>query len=255
MTRQDHLIKFLVDNLKDRPGIKALYLKGSLASGTGDVYSDVDFYCLVAPSYYEELLSIRESFLVSYMPIIYMSHVNFLHPQIVAIYDNNLHLDFYTTQDFDEVGKDDIKILYDETNQLHHYKKQSRRDTPDVIIDHMSDVIYTFHELDIAIKREDHLWAMRLTSHILADISLVLCTIYDRHKPVLHMKGVYHLIPDQIRVMIDSIINNMTIENRNTCINHIINLVDEVCLLLDDDMLDKLDRTYLDYIKKHIFIE
>ena len=73
MLRQEALIAFLLEELKSYKGVKAMYLKGSLASGTDDEYSDVDFYCLVEEEYYESLLQKRQEILSMFRPIVYTS--------------------------------------------------------------------------------------------------------------------------------------------------------------------------------------
>lgn len=253
MSRQQELITFLIEELKSYDGVKSFFLKGSLANDTGDEYSDVDFYCLVDESYYEDLLKKREPLLKKYKPIVYQSYVNFGQPQIVVIYDNNLHLDFYMIKETPVKGLDAIKVLYDPEELLIDYQKEVRLDDNQMIIEHLSDVIYTFHELDIAIKRKDDLWAMRLLSHMMADLSLVLCTMYEFEKPVLHMKGIYHQLPIELKVKVDDILEIMTSKHLMRCTNKVIHLTDEVISSQTDDLQELLDTTYFTYAKTEVF--
>jgi len=253
MSRQQEVIKFLIEELKKNDGVKSLFLKGSLASDTGDEYSDVDFYCLVDEKHYDELLKKREMIVKKYKPIVYQSYVNFGHPQIIVIYDNNLHLDLYIVKEVPVNGRDYIKALYDPNNLLNAYKKEVRLDDDHLIIEHLSDVIYTFHELDIAIKRKDDLWAMRLLSHMMADLSLVLCTMYESEKPVLHMKGIYHKLPETLKLKVDDILEVMTPKYIVSCINKVISLVDEIISSQTTQVKEQLDTTYLTYIKTEVF--
>lgn len=53
------------------PEVGGVFLKGSLAKGTADEYSDVDFYCLVEPVDVSSFLRKRFDLLQSYRPMIY----------------------------------------------------------------------------------------------------------------------------------------------------------------------------------------
>lgn len=250
--RQSDLIAFLVNKLSVLEGIEAIFLKGSLASNTDDDYSDVDFYCKVKADSYEKFLAMREDILSSYKAVVYKSFVNFKHPQIIVIYDNNLHLDFYLVTDVEEEGVDDIKVLYDPKDVFHSYKKIKRHDIN--LSNYLSDVIYTIHELDIAIKRGDKLWAMCLLSHMMADMSLVLAGVYDDKKPVLHMKGVYQIIPEDIKKMIDDILDQMCPRNLIQTTKDVIKLLDAI-MSLDQVDCDNIDTRYLAYMKKNMLGE
>lgn len=253
MKRQRDLIHFLTDELKAFDGVKSIFLKGSLASDTGDEYSDVDLYCMVDETCYDDLLDKRETLVKKYKPIVYQSHVNFGNPQIIVIYDNNLHLDLYMIKEVPTSRLDSVKVLYDPEGLLMNYTKQKRIDDDETIIEHLSDVIYTFHELDIAIKRNDDLWAMRLISHITADLSMVLCTMYEFEKPVLHMKGIYHKLPDKYKVKVDGILETMTPKHLNSCIDKVIELTDEIISSQTSELIEQLDTRYLTFVKTEMF--
>jgi len=208
---------------------------------------------LVDENYYDKLLKKRETIVKKYKAIVYQSYVDFGHPQIIVIYDNNLHLDLYIIKEVAVKGRDYIKALYDPNNLLKNYQKEGRIDDDNLIIEHLSDVIYTFHELDIAIKRKDDLWAMRLISHMMADLSLVLCTMYEFDKPVLHMKGIYHKLPETLKLKVDDILEVMTPIHIGCCINKVINLVDEIISSQTTQVKEQLDTMYLTYIKTEVF--
>ncbi|MBI9011412.1 MAG: nucleotidyltransferase domain-containing protein [Clostridiales bacterium] len=253
MNRQQELITFLIEELKTYNGVKSLFLKGSLANDTGDEYSDVDFYILVDEAHYDELLDRRETVVKKFKPIVYQSHVNFGQPQVIVIYDNNLHLDLYVIKDIPLNGLDSIEVLYDPDDLLINYRKEVRKDDNKLIIEHLSDVIYTFHELDIAIKRKDDLWAMRLVSHMMADLSLVLCTMYELEKPVLHMKGIYHKLPKELKVKVDEILESMTPKHLMSCIDKVILLTDEIISSRPNEVKERLDTTYFNFVKTEVF--
>lgn len=76
-------------------------------------------------------------------------------------------------------------------------------------MDSLSGVIYTFHELDIAIKRKDDLWVMRLLSH---------------------MKGIYVLLDSVHKESLDSILSLTSPMTFNACTHEMIKLLDNTML-------------------------
>lgn len=247
--RQSELIEYLVAQLTTMNGVKALYLKGSVANGTDDAFSDVDFYCLTDGASYEMIMRQRESLLEAFRPIIYKSHVNFGTPQIIVIYDHDLHLDFYVTKDVTKEGTGQIKLLYDPESLLVDYKSIKRVDDPQEIKDYLDDAIYTLHELNIAIQRSDYLWAIRLETHILAYLSLVLSHMYEPDRPVLHMKGVYHHLPEALQQDISEILANVSSDHIKDNMKLLIKLIDKIITNQSGDIVAGLNLAYLEHKK------
>ncbi len=94
--RQRESIESIYEIMVKEKAVEAIYLKGSIARGDSDEYSDVDFYCLINDTLYEDFLEKRVRLLQNYRPIIYHSESNFVCPQIVAVFDNGLHFDLYS---------------------------------------------------------------------------------------------------------------------------------------------------------------
>lgn len=252
MNKQQELIEFLTNRLTKIEGVKALFLKGSLSSDTHDIYSDVDFYCLVTKETYKILMEERQDFLSSYRPVVYWSEVNFGNPQAIVIYDNCLHLDFYLTTKIPSNGTETLKVLYDPMKLIEDYQRLQREDEAEVI-EYMSDIFYTFHELDIAIKRCDDLWANRLLSHMMAYLSLVHCHLFCPEKSVLHMKGVYLKLPDHLKFLMDQVLKYMVPAHFDIAIQAFIQLVDETIKILSSSLKKQLDMRYYDFMKKEVF--
>ncbi|MCF2147993.1 nucleotidyltransferase domain-containing protein [Desmonostoc muscorum LEGE 12446] len=58
---RQHLLKKVVDYFIVKKGIEALFVQGSIASGTTDEFSDIDFRVVVQPELYEQFLDERFS--------------------------------------------------------------------------------------------------------------------------------------------------------------------------------------------------
>ena len=251
--RQKEVIEYLSSELTKMDGIRALYLKGSLAYESDDEYSDVDFYCLVEENKFEEILEVRLDLLSKFKPIVYKSYVNFGDPQIVVIYDNDLHLDFYLKKELSAAEKGKIKVLYDKDNILETYQSKEEDINKINIANYLNGVIYTYHELNIAIKRNDYLWAHRLQSHILADLSLILDNEFEKDKSYCHMKGLLNKVPNELHDELLEVLKKSKIDNFYESTELLVQLTEKIIQRQSLDILNKVDRTYLDFIKKNHF--
>lgn len=206
MTKQYDLIEYLVGVCSQLPMVKALYLKGSIARGHGDEYSDVDFYCLVDEEAMENMLFQRIEILEGYKKILFLEHVNFGSPQIIAIYEDNVHLDFYVTHTTPQEGTDALKALYDPKCVLSQYQVVPQVTEKTDLIERLNSIIYTAQEVYAAYGRKDSLWCHRLLSHMMADLGLVYSVLYQPNKPVVHLKGLWKALPESVRVELDEMI-------------------------------------------------
>jgi len=199
--QQWQAVNTVLEAVKGCPEVKAAFIKGSLAYGTDDQYSDVDFYCLVEECSLESFLSKRVQLLESYLPLLYTSESNFVGPQIVAVFNNGLHFDLYTvtTSSFPLVGS--FKALYDPYNLLPQYLPLSKdhSSTLEQVETWFSEFSFTLLELFAAWNRQDLTWAYRLSSHLVGDLGLVLRFKYDRKNAILGLKRLEAALPTELR--------------------------------------------------------
>lgn len=247
---QQQLIDYLVEDLSKKAQVVALYLKGSLAGGYHDAYSDVDFYCVVKEGHEKEMIAYREPLLAGFHETIYASEVNFGDPQKINIYKGDLHLDFYVTSQIPTSGVSAIFTLYDPNHVLSSYKKLPREDDPSILVTHFNESIYTFHEYYIAIKREDWLWASRLESHILASLGIILDATCKLDRPVLHLKGVHARLSKDMKELICRLLSTDLINNTQLRYDLLIELFDRV-LINHKYLYSNIKLSYYEYVKKH----
>lgn len=248
--KQNNIINYLVDILKEFDKNVVLYLKGSIARGEADCFSDIDFYCLVPEDKYDELLLLREELLSKYRRILYKGYVNFGLEQIIVVYDDNTHIDFYVTKDIPKEGIDNIYVLYDLYNKLDVYKRKKIKESTDNIADYINSAIFNLLEIDVAYQRNDILWLMRLLSHMLANLSLVLCYYFNSNKPVLHMKGIYKTLPMCYKNQVDDILLKMNPNKIEECISSLLKLLQMVVDNTEKEIYIKLNIGYIYFMNK-----
>src|SRR5699024_12336038 len=116
--KQDEAVKIISQSLMKDKRVKAIFLKGSMGRGEYDEYSDVDLYCLVDEADEDTFLIHRLRHLESYRKILFYEDLFIIAPQIIAVFDNLLHVDLFTVTETTFKEKDFFLVLYDPENSL-----------------------------------------------------------------------------------------------------------------------------------------
>lgn len=183
----DKILPFIIED----SGVRAIFLKGSIARGEMDEYSDVDFYCMVKDEELDSFLKRRVNYLEQYKPLIFCEEVNFVGPQIVGVFDNGLHFDLYTVTCDSLHRTDVIKVLYDPEKLLSQYTPEKLSIAEEVLLEYFDEISFTMLEFEAAYHRNDLVWASRLGSHITGYLSIILRYMYDPNNAQIGLKRLY----------------------------------------------------------------
>ncbi|MCL2854979.1 MAG: hypothetical protein FWE21_05105 [Defluviitaleaceae bacterium] len=188
-------IKIVGDEILKDGLVEALFLKGSIARGVDDDYSDVDMYAAVTPENREEFLGNRIQYMEKYLPMIYYTESNFVGPQIVGVFEDLLHFDLYTV-DADNIPQtDNIKVIYDKAGILATYTPAPLGYSDNQLAKMVDSFAFTMLEYYIAHSRGDAVWAARLFSHQAAVVGVVARHVYDKDTAQLGLKGLGKILP------------------------------------------------------------
>ncbi len=194
-------VEVILEAVKQCPEVRAAFLKGSLALGIADEYSDVDFYCLVDATQMQQFLKKRLQLLEKYRPLIYYSESNFVGPQIVAVFDNGLHFDLYTVtmKTFPRVGQ--FQVLYDPDHLLDGFMAETTDHslTWEQVERCFNSFSFSMLEFHSAWCRGDIAWSTRLASHLAGDLGVVLRHCYDPSNAQLGTKRLESVMPVGVR--------------------------------------------------------
>lgn len=190
MKQENAAEKVYSEIMKDRL-VRAVFLKGSIARGECDEYSDVDFYCMVDKKDMDKFLSRRIKYLEAYKPILYYTKENFVGPQIVTVFEDGLHFDLYTVTKESLHNTDEVRILYDPEGLLRDYKNEKFLLSNEEVAKYFNETTFMLLEFEAAYMRGDLIWASRLGSHISGYLSLILRYIYDRDNAMLGLKRLH----------------------------------------------------------------
>lgn len=205
-------VKSVLAEVKGQPEVLAAFLKGSLAEGIDDDWSDVDFYCLVDPARMAEFLSKRLAILQAYRPLLYWSESNFVGPQIVAVFEDGLHFDLYTVteESFPLVGG--FHPLYDPQQRLNRFRPlgQDLSLTRAETERYFHEFAFVLLEFEAAWQRKDIPWAIRLASHLGGDLAVILRHIYEPTKARLGYKRLSNVLPPELTMQLETALRQST---------------------------------------------
>lgn len=251
MKQQDSINKILPFLIQDSD-VRAVLVKGSVARGESDEFSDVDLYCLVKEDGLETFFKKRVEYLRKYRPFMYLTEANFVGPQIVGVYDNGLHIDLYTVTLETLPKTDEIKILYDPEKLLIQYKAEPLTIKDDDIIEYFNRISFSMLEFEAAYCRNDLTWASRLGSHMTGYLSIILRYTCDPDNAQLGLKGLFKKIDrnkyDKFFEAIDSLGPSYLPKG----VKILAQITNEILKELPKEISDKVNTEFLYFMTKQV---
>lgn len=230
---------------------EAILVKGSIGRGDDDAYSDVDMYAVVKEENLYLFLERRISYLESYLPLLYTSHVNFVAEQIVAIFDNGLHFDLYTVTENSLPHRDKAKIIYDPQGKFQTYTPEFHRLSADDLAEYFNESLYYFIEADGAYSRKNYPWASHIMSNTLSYSAILLRYLYDKDYAYLGLKKINEIIPpEQFQWLLEAS-SNMNEKNFGKAIDALIKILDYVINNYHADTVSRFNLKFFHWIKKN----
>lgn len=232
--------------------VDALLLKGSLARGDDDDYSDVDMYAVVSLENRDKFLSKRIQYLEHYMPLVYWSESDFVGPQIVGVFEDALHFDLYTVVPDALPQTDSIKILYDKNGLLCSYQEKMLSISPADVVENVHAFAFVLLEFEAAYMRKDFLWSIRLFYALLSHLSFIVRFIYDEDNSQLALKRLYKVLPDNLYKSFTDILENATPTNVLTAVKMIVALAEKQIEALPSDIKVNVNIKFFNLMKGKI---
>lgn len=201
----------IVESLKKDPYVQAIFLKGSIGRDEHDKHSDIDLYCLVNEEDVANFLPKRIAHLKTYNELLFYDDIFIIAPQIIAVYENLLHIDLFTVTESTLVQKDFMKVLYDPHQLLEKYKHQQSLDlSNEEFQDAVDDVAWFLFQYKKSAERGNHLWASHMLHHVMNHLARVLLHHYNPQRALLGLKTIYTSVPNEIAEQLHEIYNTIT---------------------------------------------
>lgn len=187
--RQQDAIATLTDSLISDTDVQAIFLKGSFGRGEADEHSDVDLYVMVAPDSLNAFLARRRNHLATYRPILLEDEINIVAPQLIIVYDDFLHLDFFTVTADTLNHQDMITVLYDPERRLQHHSSSLALSATD-LSGHVFDAIWFFFQYTKARDRGNDIWAVEMLRQGMSHFAYTLAAHHEPVRAALGLKDV-----------------------------------------------------------------
>lgn len=158
---------------------EAIVLKGSIGRGDDDEYSDVDMYAIVTEENYQLFMERREKYLKSYRDIVFLAENDFGVKQMLAIYDDALHVDLYTTTMENLDHGNPVKVYYDPMNLFDNYQVINKMFTNEELISIFDESLYYFVEAASAYARKNYPWTAHILAGAIANCAVLMRNRYD----------------------------------------------------------------------------
>lgn len=234
---------------------QAILLKGSLARGEEDAYSDVDLYAVVKEKCLDLFLSRRQEYLAAYLPTVMVQEVNFVAPQLVAIYEDGLHFDLYAVTADTLSPKDVVKAVYDPENLCQSCCEENPAGSglsPEALAGLFEDALYYFVEADSAYHRKNYPWTARILSGALSNSAKLLRWIYDREHAEWGLKGINHVLPSEQYQWLLVASEHLNCPGFQTANNYILKTLEFVAERIDPEVRPFLNLHFLDWMRQNL---
>lgn len=251
MKQSDAIETILSLVIKDS-AVRAVFLKGSIAREECDNFSDVDFYCLVKEQEMDSFLKKRIHFMEQYKPLIFCGEVNFVGPQIVGVFNNGLHFDFYTVTCSSLHKTDKIKVLYDPENILLNYTQERLTIEKETLVKYYDSISFSLLEFEAAYCRNDLLWASRLGCDICTCISSILRYVYDIDNAQLGLKRLYKKLDKHIYDKLYNAMDLLGPSNVLKGVKILIQITNEITEKLPEDILESINMQFYNFMIEKI---
>ncbi|WP_251027925.1 nucleotidyltransferase domain-containing protein [Bacillus sp. ISL-41] len=220
-------LEVLASSLKQDSRVQAIFVKGSIGRGEQDEFSDLDLYCLVDEKELDDFLKSRIKHLESYGKLLFHDDIFIIAPQILAVYENMLHVDLFTVTEETFIEKDYFKIIHDPHYRLEKYKaSQSLRLSSGEYQDAVDDIAWFLYQYKKSSARGNDLWSVNLLNHVMAHLARVLLHRYKPERAQLGMKTVKNSLPDAVIKRVLAIQENITPQKHQNAAVYLRDLLD-----------------------------
>lgn len=225
---QEEALQAISKSLIKDPMVKAIFVKGSLGRGEADEYSDIDLYCLVHEEDIEKFLEGRLEHLENYRKVLFHEDFFIIAPQLIAVFDNLLHIDLFTVTEETYIEKDYFRVIHDPNGRMNKFKQsQNLLLSQEDFEGHVYDVAWYLFQYRKAMKRGNGIWATEMLHLVLSNLSRVLLNRYHPSRAQLGIKATAFLLPSAKQQEFERILNKATPASHQQAVHQLINLLDD----------------------------
>ena len=231
---------------------EAVVLKGSIARGDADEFSDIDLCLVVSLQNRDAVLERREKYLASYGDVVFIEDVDFGLPQKVAIFSDAIHVDLYVAEPQQVGSLDPVVAVYDPASLFKNVTPTRADVTDEALCRHFSSVIYCLVEASSAYGRRNNAWATKIMSDAVGELSPCLRSLYDRRYAFLGLKKINEVIPAEDYQLLEAIYASLGSGDFLEAAQAILDVLDAFLANADDGLAAKLNVRFLTWAKESL---
>lgn len=230
----------------------AILLKGSMGRGDADEYSDIDMYLITSSELYDSVLKRRQTYLESYKKILFREENDFGILQMLAIYEDAVHVDLYTTTVEKMDHSDPIKVYYDPKGLFEHYEWHRDGLTNQQLVKVFNSALYYFVEGDSAYKRKNYPWAARIMDESISKATILLRSHYDKQYAFLGLKKINQILPREEYELIETAYGCMNKEEFLKAMKALVAMLDLFVSRCEEEIRVELNLEFFAWIKENV---
>ncbi|WP_110943565.1 nucleotidyltransferase domain-containing protein [Virgibacillus senegalensis] len=224
--KQEQTLKQITASLQADPLVKAVFVKGSIGRGEHDENSDIDLYCLVEEADEQSFLDHRLKHLQAYGKLLFYDDIFIIAPQIIAVYEDLLHVDLFTVTEKTHSDKDYFQVLYDPERRMNSFvPKQHLQLTQEEFIEDLKDVVWFLLQYRKTALRGNDIWAVGVLHQISVHLARVLLHRYTPDRAQLGLKAVENSLPADIRENMRTLFHSITPGRHAQAAAHVVSIL------------------------------
>jgi predicted nucleotidyltransferase len=227
------------NSLKQDKRVQSIFLKGSIGRSDQDEYSDIDMYCLVNEEDVEEFNQCRIQHLESYNKLLFYDDIFIVAPQILAVYENLVHVDLFTVTESTYIEKDFLKVLYDPYNKLDKLKQnQNLKLSKAEFQDAVDDIAWFLFQYKKSSGRGNDIWSVNMLHQVMTHLSRVLLHKYNPNRAQLGLKTIESSLPTETVKLIKRVYENITPQKHKQAVNLICEILSNETVWIFTEVAD-----------------
>lgn len=227
--------------------VDAIFLKGSLARGSEDEYSNIDLYCLINNDNYLDFERQEIAILRKYNAIIYLKNNN---NQLICVFENGILLNFYTLRINNLDYTDDIVIIHDPKGILANYEKIPLEYLPIEVGEILDQFLLKSIEFYNAMMRDDNIYSFMLASELFNFLGIFLRIKYDSEFAKMGLKMIK--LDEQVQNKYYEIAKKLKINSVLECVKMIYVLLDNYINNIPILFAEHINFDFYSYTKRKI---
>lgn len=231
---------------------EAIVLKGSIGRGDDDEYSDVDMYAIVTEENYQLFMERREKYLKSYRDIVFLAENDFGVKQMLAIYDDALHVDLYTTTMENLDHGNPVKVYYDPMNLFDNYQVINKMFTNEELISIFDESLYYFVEAASAYARKNYPWTAHILAGAIANCAVLMRNRYDKEYAFLGLKKINEILPEEEYALIEGAYANLNKDGFQKANTYILQMLELIFNSMEESIRSTCNIKFYDWCKENV---